>query len=134
MLLLTSVHPGPSLHHASLCPAPLLFWVLVLFISFLFYFILFFIFFSPKPPVHSCIFFIVGPSSCGMWDSASAWFSEQCHVRAQDSNQQNTGPPAAELVNLTIQPRASPHLSLTPSTELRTLSAHCKWLSWFNQT
>ena len=44
--------------------------------------------FSPQsPPVHSCIFFVVGPSSCGMWDAASAWFDEQCHVRAQDSNQ-----------------------------------------------
>uniref|UniRef100_A0A9L0SMY6 Oxysterol binding protein 2 n=1 Tax=Equus caballus TaxID=9796 RepID=A0A9L0SMY6_HORSE len=23
-------------------------------------------------PVHSCIFFVVGPSSCGMWEAASA--------------------------------------------------------------
>src|SRR3712207_8955294 len=38
---------------------------------------------------------VVGSSSCGMWDAASAWSDEQCHVRAQDSNQQNTGPPAA---------------------------------------
>src|SRR3712207_7034367 len=49
-----------------------------------------------RSPVHSCLFFVVGPSSCGMWDAASAWFGEQCHVRAQDSNQRNTGPPAAE--------------------------------------
>ena len=29
--------------------------------------------FSPQnPPVHSCVFFVVGPSSCGMWDTASA--------------------------------------------------------------
>uniref|UniRef100_A0A9L0R6C6 RRM domain-containing protein n=2 Tax=Equus TaxID=9789 RepID=A0A9L0R6C6_HORSE len=40
-----------------------------------------------SPPVHSCIFFVVGPSSCGMWDTASAWFDEQCHVCAQDLNQ-----------------------------------------------
>ena len=61
----------------------------------------FFIFpFSPQsPPVHSCIFFVVGPSSRGMWDSASAWFDEQCHGRAQDSNQRNTGLPAAEHAN-----------------------------------
>uniref|UniRef100_A0A9L0IRA6 Acylphosphatase n=1 Tax=Equus asinus TaxID=9793 RepID=A0A9L0IRA6_EQUAS len=25
------------------------------------------------PPVHSCLFFVVGSSSCGMWDAASAW-------------------------------------------------------------
>ena len=36
--------------------------------------------------VHSCIFLVVGPSSCGMWDAASAWLDEQCHVRTQDSN------------------------------------------------
>ena len=65
--------------------------------------------FSPQsPPVHSCIFFVVGSSSCGMWDAASAWFDEQCHVRAQDSNQRNTGPPAAERVNLTARPRGQP--------------------------
>ena len=40
---------------------------------------------SPQsPPVHSCIFFVVGPSSCSMWDAASAWFDEQCHVHVQD--------------------------------------------------
>ena len=67
-----------------------------------------FSFFSPKPLVHSCIIFIVGPSSCGMWDAASAWFDEQCHVCAQDSHQRNTGPPAAEHANLTTQPRGQP--------------------------
>ena len=43
-----------------------------------------------------------------MRDAASAWFDEQCHVRAQDLNQRNTGPPAAERVNLTTQPRGQP--------------------------
>ena len=83
----------------------------------LFFFIFFFIFFkdfifspfSPQsPPVHSCIFFVMGSSSCGMWDAASAWSDEQCHVRAQDSNQRNTGPPAAEHANLTTRPRVQP--------------------------
>src|SRR3712207_7687772 len=60
------------------------------------------------PILHSCIFFVVGPSSCSMWDAASAWFDEQCHVRAQDSNQRNTGPPAAERANLTTRPRGQP--------------------------
>ena len=81
-----------------------------------FYFILFYFFkdfifflFLPKAPlVHSCIFFVVGPSSCGMWDAASVWFDEQCHVHAQDSKQRNTGPPAAEHVNLTTRPRGQP--------------------------
>ena len=51
-----------------------------------FFFILRFYFFpfSPQsPPVHSCIFFVVGPSSCGMWDAASAWFDEQSAPRIQ---------------------------------------------------
>ena len=70
--------------------------------------ILFSSFFPQSPPVHSCIFFVVGPSSCGMWDAASAWFGEQCHVRTQDSNQRKTGPPAAERTNLTTRPRGQP--------------------------
>ena len=80
------------------------------FYSVLFFFLRFFFFpFSPQsPPVHSCMFFIVGPSSCGMWDAASAWSDEQCHVRAQDLNQRNTGPPAAERVNLTTRPQGQP--------------------------
>ena len=43
-----------------------------------------------------------------MWDAASAWLDEQCHVRAQDSNQRNTGPPASERANLTTRPRGQP--------------------------
>ena len=69
----------------------------------------FFFPFSPQsPPVHSCIVFVVGPSSCGMWDVASVWPDEQCHVRAQDSNQRNTGPATAERVNSTTRPRGQP--------------------------
>ena len=81
-------------------------------IFFLFFFIKIFYFFPfcpQSPPVHSCIFFVVCPSSCGMWDAASVWLDVQCHVRAQDSNQQNTGPPAAERANLTTRPRGQPH-------------------------
>ena len=43
-----------------------------------------------------------------MWDATSPWFHEQCHVRAPDANQRNTGPPAAERANLTTQPRGQP--------------------------
>src|SRR3712207_9553508 len=49
-------------------------------------------------------------SSCGMWDAASVWFDEQCYVRAQDSNQRNTGPPAVERANLTTRPRGQPQI------------------------
>ena len=80
--------------------------------EYLFFFFLRFWFFFPfspqSPPVHSYIFFVVGPSSCGMWDATSAWFDEQCHVRTQDLNQWNTGPPAAERANLTTQPQGQP--------------------------
>ena len=71
--------------------------------------ILFFFLFSPQsPPVHSCIFFVVGPTSCGMWDAASAWCDEQGHVHDQDSNQRNTGPPAVECASSTTRPRGQP--------------------------
>ena len=50
----------------------------------------------------------MGSSSCGMWDAASAWSDEQRHIRAQDSNRRNTGPPAAERANLTPRPRGQP--------------------------
>uniref|UniRef100_A0A9L0SXI5 Dual specificity mitogen-activated protein kinase kinase 5 n=2 Tax=Equus TaxID=9789 RepID=A0A9L0SXI5_HORSE len=33
---------------------------------------------------------VAGPSSCGMWDAASTWPDEWCHVHAQDPN---PGPP-----------------------------------------
>ena len=67
---------------------------------FIFFFLIFifkdFLFpFSPQsPPVHRRVFFflVVGPSSCGMWDTVSAWPDERCHVRAQDPNQGNSGP------------------------------------------
>ena len=50
---------------------------------------------------------MVGPTSCGMWDAASTWSDEQCHVRAQDPNPK---PWAAEEehVNITTQPRGQP--------------------------
>ena len=47
---------------------------------FLFFFFKDFIFafFPQRHPVRSCIFLVVGPSSCGMWDTASAWLDERC--------------------------------------------------------
>ena len=66
-------------------PASLFFFI------FLFYLFYFFPFYPQSPPVHSCIFFIVGASSCGMWDAASAWFDEQCHVRAQIRTNETLG-------------------------------------------
>ena len=38
-----------------------------------------------------------------MWEAASAWPDEQCHVRAQDPNGQNPGPPKRSM-NLTTWP------------------------------
>ena len=84
--------------------------------NFFFLKILFFPFSPQSPPVHSCVFFVVGSSSCGMWDAAPAWSDEQCHVRAQDSNRRNTGPPAAERANLTTRPRGQP--LITPIFEI----------------
>ena len=49
-------------------------------------------FFSPNPPSTQLYTLVVGPSSCGMWDAASAWLDERCHVHAQDPNWRNPGP------------------------------------------
>ena len=52
----------------------------------LFFKIFYFSFFSQRPLVHSCVFLVMGPSSSGMWDAASAWLDERCHVHTQDLN------------------------------------------------
>ena len=54
--------------------------------------ILFFPFSLKTPLVHSCVFLVVGPSSCGMWDAVSAWLDERYHVPTQDLNQRKPGP------------------------------------------
>ena len=53
----------------------------------------YFSFFSQGSLVHSCVFLVVSPSNCGMWDAASAWPDEWLHVRAQDLNWRNPGLP-----------------------------------------
>src|SRR3712207_1760041 len=96
--------------------------------------ILFFPFSPQSPPVHSCIFFVVGSSSCGMWDAASAWFDEQCHVRAQDSNQRNIGPAcsgARELNHSAMGPAPQVSFNLyVPSPFLSLLILYLKKLSF----
>ena len=58
-----------------------------------------------------------------MWDAASAWSDEQCHVRPQDSNQRNTGPPAAERTNLTTRPWGQPQYAFLKEGSLTWLAA-----------
>ena len=103
-------------------------------ITFCWDFFFFFFPFSPQnPPVHSCIFFVMGPSSCGMWDAASAWFDKQCHVRARDSNQRNAGPPAAERMNLTTRPWGQPLLFYSypiPYIPLLHTVGICTWVAF----
>ena len=45
-----------------------------------------------------------------MWDTASAWPDEWCHVRTQDPNQRNSGPQkrVCELNYLTTWPLNQP--------------------------
>ena len=45
-----------------------------------------------------------------MWDAASAWFDEWCHVCTQDSNQQNPGPLKQSAQTWPLGHRASPCL------------------------
>ena len=69
-------------------------WKLLSLASLFFFFKDFiFSFFSPKPPGTELCILVVSPSSCGMWDAASEWLDERCHVRTQDSNWQSPGPP-----------------------------------------
>ena len=42
--------------------------------------------FLPKSPQYIVVYFSCDPSSCGMWDAASAWLDEQCPVHTQDPN------------------------------------------------
>ena len=60
------------------------------------------------PPVLSCAFSDVGPSSCGMWDAASAWLDKWCHDHTQDSNRRNPRAAEAERRTQTLGHRASP--------------------------
>ena len=52
---------------------------------------LFFFFFFPKAPSTYLYILVVGPSGSAMWDAASEWPDEQCHVRAQDPKWRNPG-------------------------------------------
>ena len=52
-----------------------------------FFFFLLLLFLPKATQVHNCIFLVVGPSGCAMWEATSAWPDEQCHVCAQDPNQ-----------------------------------------------
>ena len=54
----------------------------------------FFLLYLPKSPlVHRLYILVAGPSSCAMWDTASTWPDEQCHVHTQDPNRWNPGSP-----------------------------------------
>ena len=50
----------------------------------------------------------MGLSSCGMWDIASAWLDERCHVRVQDPNQGNPGQPKQSTRTLPLSHGAGP--------------------------
>ena len=60
-----------------------------------------------------------------MWDAASVWLDEGCHVRTQDSNWRNTGLPAAERANLTTRPRGQPLVSTSFWAQGLRLTPHC---------
>ena len=64
----------------------------------LFFFFLFF----PKP-LPSYIL-VAGPYGCALWDTASAWPDERCHVRAQDYEPVKPWAAEAKLMTLTTEP------------------------------
>ena len=59
----------------------------ILFKHFFFKILFIFLFFLlPEAPQYIVVYFSVGPSSYGMWDAASSWPDDRCHVCAQDPN------------------------------------------------
>ena len=62
----------------------------------------------PKEPSTQLYIPVVGPSSCGMWDAASAWPDERCNVCAQDPNLWFPWDANAECTNLTTWPQRQP--------------------------
>ena len=71
----------------------------------------FLLLFHPKAPSYIVVYSSCSPTGSAMWDTASAWLDEQCHVHALDLNQRNSGPPAAERANLTTLPRGQPQVT-----------------------
>ena len=79
------------------------------FFNFCFFLRFYFFFFSPKPS--SCIFLVVGPSSCGMWHVgrrlSMTWRGVPCpHPGSKPAKPWAT---EAECRNLTSQPWGQPH-------------------------
>ena len=66
----------------------------------------FFLLFLPNPPQYLVAYLVLGLSSCGMWDTTSAWPYEQCHVCVQDPNGETLGrrSRACELNHLAMGP------------------------------
>ena len=49
-------------------------------------------FFSPNPPsIWLYIFLVVGPASCGMWDTPSTWPDKWSHVYTEDPTGETPG-------------------------------------------
>ena len=67
-----------------------------------------FFFFSLKPSSTQLYILIVGPSGSAMWDAASAWPDEQCHVRDLGSELVKPWATEAERTNLRTRPRGRP--------------------------
>ena len=88
--LMTLTVRGGLLRHSVGWPSV---WVFLMFLLFFWIFKNFsnFSFFSPNSPSIWLYILVVGPSGCGIWDAASAWLDERCHVHAQDLNRWNTG-------------------------------------------
>ena len=73
-----------------------------------------FCFISPNAPCTQLYILVAGPASCGMWDAASTWPDERCHVCAQDPCLRPGSEPwaaTAERVNITTRPQSRPHVS-----------------------
>ena len=71
-------------------------------------FFLFPAFFSPNPPSTWLYVIVVGPSSCGMWDAASAWSDLAVPRLCPGSEPAKPWDAEAERANLTTRPGCWP--------------------------
>ena len=63
----------------------------------------------------------MAPSSCGMWEAASAWLDERCHVWPRIRTSKPWGA-EVELENLTTQPQGGPSHQIFKYTDMKVSS------------
>ena len=84
--------------------------------------------FSPQSPlVHSCIFFVVGPSSCDMWDAAPVWLDESAMSVPRIRTNETLGRLQWSARTQPLSHGASPYLSMIFKQDKYVKIRHTEW-------